>query len=120
MGVVDDFLEQQSDQVRSSFQSIVDAVYRRVPDSTQILSYKLPTLTYRNKPLLSFLVAKKHLSIFPHSGWVVEQVNDRLPDFPRSKGTIRFSVDKPVGPEVIEDILSLRIEQIDQMLNSSG
>jgi uncharacterized protein YdhG (YjbR/CyaY superfamily) len=69
-------------------------------------------LKYRRKPLLGFLAAKDHLSVFPFSPRVVESVRERLPGFELSKGTIRFSVATPLPDEVVRDIVRLRVNEI--------
>jgi uncharacterized protein YdhG (YjbR/CyaY superfamily) len=54
----------------------------------------------------------KHLSIFPFSSAVVEAVAGRLEGYSLSKGTIRFTVDRPVPDDVLEDIVRLRMAEI--------
>ncbi len=72
----------------------------------------MAALRYRGKPLLGFLAAKQHLSIFPFSTEVVDGVRDRLLGFDLSKGTIRFTVESPVPDDVLRDIVRLRAQEI--------
>ena len=66
----------------------------------------MPALKASGKPLIGFVAAKRHLSIFPFSPAVVEHVRDRLDGFELSKGTIRFSVDHPLPDDVIREVVS--------------
>jgi uncharacterized protein YdhG (YjbR/CyaY superfamily) len=72
----------------------------------------MAALTYKQKPLLAFLAAKHHLSIFPFSSRVVDAVRDRLTTFELSKGTIRFTDAIPLPDDVVRDIVRGRLEEI--------
>jgi uncharacterized protein YdhG (YjbR/CyaY superfamily) len=39
-------------------------------------------------------------------------VSDRLSGFKLSKGTIRFTVDRPLPDDVVRDVVMLRVEEI--------
>jgi len=84
------------------------------PDAEQGTSYGLAALMYAGRPLLGFLAAKRHLSIFPFSGTVVDAVRGRLPGFDLAKGTIRFSAEQPVPDDVVRDVVQLRIAEIER------
>jgi uncharacterized protein YdhG (YjbR/CyaY superfamily) len=73
----------------------------------------MPALKASGKPLIGFVAAKRHLSIFPFSSAVVEHVRDRLDGFELSKGTIRFSVDHPLPDDVIREVVFARLAEID-------
>ncbi len=82
------------------------------PEATQGRSYGMAALTLHGKPLLGFLAATRHLSVFPFSPAVVDAVRDRLPGYPLSKGTIRFSVERPLPDDVVRDVVRRRAEEI--------
>jgi uncharacterized protein YdhG (YjbR/CyaY superfamily) len=75
-------------------------------------SYGMAALKYHQKPLLAFLAAKHHLSIFPFSSRVVDAVRGQLTAFELSKGTIRFTADMPLPDEVVREIVRHRIDEI--------
>lgn len=75
-------------------------------------SYGMAALRYRRKPLLGFRTAKDHLSVFPFSPKVVDAVRDRLAGFDLSKGTIRFTVARPLPDEVVREVVRLRMNEI--------
>lgn len=68
----------------------------------------MAALTYRQKPLLAFRAARKHLSIFPFSSRVVDAVRDQLPGYDLDKGTIRFTADAPPPDDVVREIVRHR------------
>ena len=115
MSVVDDYFAGLDEPARLVFEQIRSVAMDTLPadqveDST---SYGMAALKYRHKPVLAFLRAKKHLSVFPCSGDAVEAVRDQLAGFDLDKGTIRFSVDQPLPDEAVRTIVRFRMAQID-------
>jgi uncharacterized protein YdhG (YjbR/CyaY superfamily) len=109
---VDDYLAGLDDPTRSAFERIRALALVEAPEAVQGTSYGMAALLYRGKPLLGFLAAKHHLSVFPFSSRVVDAVRDRLDTFELSKGTIRFSVDQPLPDDVVRDVVRLRMAEI--------
>jgi uncharacterized protein YdhG (YjbR/CyaY superfamily) len=113
VGTVDDYLSNLDAETRAAFERIRSVAVEVAPDADQGTSYAMPALKYKQKPLLGFAAAKRHLSIFPFSSRVIDAVRDRLTGFDLSKGTIRFSVDKPLPDDVVRDVVELRVAEID-------
>ena len=113
MGTLSDYLAEVPDDQRPALQHVVDVARGIVPDAEEGLSYGMPALRYRNKPLIGVVAAAKHLSVFPFSPAVVEAVAPDLEGFSLSKGTIRFTAEQPVPDEVVERIVTLRLAEIE-------
>ena len=109
----DEYLSAVPDEQRHALQVIIDHVAAAAPDATEGHSYGLHAFRYRGSPLLGFAVAKEHLSLYPFSPKVVETVTPQLDGYKLSKGTIRFTVDRPVPAEVLSEIIRLRMDEID-------
>jgi uncharacterized protein YdhG (YjbR/CyaY superfamily) len=73
----------------------------------------MPALRYRGKPLLSAIETKRHLSLFPFSEEVVAAVAPDLEGYDLSKGTIRFSAERPLPEAVVTRVVELRRSEID-------
>ena len=112
MSAVDDYLGGLDASTRAAFEHIRNLVMDLVPGAEDGTSYVMAALMYQQKPLLAFLAAKHHLSIFPFSSRVVDAVRDRLTAFELSKGTIRFTVAMPLPDEVVRDIVRHRMDEI--------
>jgi uncharacterized protein YdhG (YjbR/CyaY superfamily) len=112
VAAVDEYFESLDADTRAAFDHIRSLALDIVPDAEQGTSYGMAALKYKGKPLLGFAAAKRHLSIFPFSAQVVDEIRDQLSGFELSKGTIRFTVDKPLGDGVIRDIVKLRAAEI--------
>jgi uncharacterized protein YdhG (YjbR/CyaY superfamily) len=113
VGAVDDYLDGLDEAARSAFERIRHVATEVEPSVGQGTSYGLAALTYQGRPLLGFRVARQHLSIFPFSAAVVDGVRDRLPGFDLSKGTIRFTAEKPLPDEAVREVVRLRVAELD-------
>ena len=109
---VDEYLSGLDEPERLAFQRVRDLALEIVPDAEQGTSYGMAALRYRGKPLLGFRAARQHLSVFPFSTEVVDEVRDRLTGFDLSKGTIRFTLDNPLPDDVARDVVRLRAQEI--------
>jgi uncharacterized protein YdhG (YjbR/CyaY superfamily) len=112
MGTVEDSLADLPEPERACLQRVIDTARAIVPEAVEGMSYGMPALKLEGKPLIGVVAAAKHLSIFPFSPAVIDAVADRLEGFSLSKGTIRFTTDRPVPDDVLEDIVRLRRAEI--------
>ena len=84
-----------------------------VPEADEGLSYGVPAFKISGSPVAGFACAKKHCSYFPHSGTVLEQVEDELlAGYDWSKGTLRFPPDTVPEEQLIRRLVELRLTQI--------
>jgi uncharacterized protein YdhG (YjbR/CyaY superfamily) len=110
---IDDFLDTCDPETRAAFARIVEAAQAIVPEAVQGQTYAMPALLHRKKGVVALNEGKSFLSVYPCSGWVVEQVADRLPNHSLSKGTIRFTVDNPIPDDVLKSLIELRRNEIE-------
>jgi uncharacterized protein YdhG (YjbR/CyaY superfamily) len=113
MSEMDDYLDGLPPEQKEALTRVRAVVERVAPDAEEGVSYGMPAYLHAGRPLLGFRAAKKHLSAFPFSPAAVEAVKDRLEGFDLSKGTIRFSSDRPVPEEVLADLILARKDEID-------
>lgn len=113
MGTIGDYLAGLAPEQRDALQSVVDVAVRAAPDAEEGTSYGMPALKLGGRPLLGITAAAKHLSVFPFSPAVVEAVAADLEGFSLSKGTIRFTVDRPIPDTVVERIVDLRRAELE-------
>jgi uncharacterized protein YdhG (YjbR/CyaY superfamily) len=111
---IEHYLETVDEPTRVAFAHVRDVVTSIEPTVTEGTSYGMPALKYRGKPLLGFKAAQAHLSVFPFSPQAIDAVRDRLDGFSLSKGTIRFSADRPLPDDVLGDVVRYRIGEIDR------
>jgi uncharacterized protein YdhG (YjbR/CyaY superfamily) len=112
VSAVDEYLGTLDTPTRSAFDHVVRLALSVAPDAEQGTSYGMAALRCDGKPLIGLLAGSRHLSIVPFSPAVVDAVRDRLKGFQLSKGTIRFTLGKPLPDDVVLDVVRLRLAEI--------
>ncbi|MGO4602919.1 iron chaperone [Terrabacter sp. 2YAF2] len=108
MGTMGDYLAGLAPDQREALQRVVDVATRVAPDAEEGTSYGMPALRVGGRPLIGVTASAQHLSVFPFSPAVVEAVAADLEGFSLGKGTIRFTVDRPIPDDVLERVVRLR------------
>ena len=67
MSALDDYLDGLDAATRAALEHVRDVVMDAVPDAEQGMTHGMAALKHRRRPLVGFLAAKEHLSIFPFS-----------------------------------------------------
>ncbi len=113
MGTIEEYLAGLAPDKGAALRRVIDVARQVVPDAEEGTSYGMPALRLAGRPLIGITAAAKHLSVFPFSPAVVEAVAPDLAGFALSKGTIRFSVERPLPDDVVERVVRLRRAELD-------
>lgn len=113
MSSFDDYLETVPDAQKAELERIRQIVRRTVPDAEEATSYGMPAFKYKTRPLLGFRASKNHLSVFPFSPEAVDAARRALAGFDLSKGTVRFTPEKPIPERALEQLLRQRLREIE-------
>lgn len=112
MNDVDKYLSALGIEEKTELQRIRKIVIDIAPDVEEMISYGMPIFKYHKKYLIGYSAFKNHMSIFPGSG-PIDSLKSELKDYKVSKGTIQFTLDKPIPDKLIEQIIKHRIREID-------
>ena len=82
------------------------------PRAKEGLSYGLPALKLKGRPLIGFSMSKEHLSAYPFSPKVIQSMREELQGYEHGKGVIRFSAEKPITKKIVDLMIELREEQL--------
>lgn len=108
---VETYLANVPEPARSTLERVRDIIRSVAPaESTEALSYGIPSFRYKGA-LVGYAAFKAHCSFFPMSAALIDSMKDDLGAYSLSKGTIRFSVDKPLSPALIKKIVKARVAQ---------
>ena len=112
MSVIDRHLKKFSGEQLETLQHLRETIHSIVPNAKETISYGMPAFEIDGKVVAGFEGFKKHCSYFPHSGSVIEE----LEDFPEwcevSKGTLKFPIGKKLPKTLVRKLISVRRKQI--------
>ena len=98
---------------RAALQALRETIAAAAPEAVETISYDLPAFRYHGRAFMAYLAAKRHCSLFPMGPEIIEAERDALAAFDTKKGTIRFTPDHPLPPDLVTRIVHARIAQID-------
>ena len=112
-GPLSAYLSELEAPVAAAFEVIVARAAALAPGVEQGRTYGMPGLIYRGRPLLSLRQTREHLGYYPFSAAVVEAVAAELAGYSLSKGTVRFSLERPLPTDVVDRMIEARRDEID-------
>jgi len=117
---VDDYLATVPEPAHSTLNKVRAAIRSALPsEATEAISYRIPTFKY-NGSVVWYAAFSKHCSLFPGSLAVIKAFKNELKDFPTSKGTIHFPLDKPLPAALLKKIVKARIAENKAKSNLKG
>ena len=105
----DDYLAAVTQDKRAALQKLRKAIKVAAPKAEECISYQLPAFRLNGKFLVAYGAAINHCAFYP--GSTVKALKDELKRYDTSKGTIRFSADKPLPSALVRKLVRLRIEE---------
>jgi len=116
---VDRYLATLSTESRAALETLRQTIRSVVPQATETISYGVPTFKLNNRMLVSYAGFKNHCSFFPGAG-PINVHHDDLKEYGTSKGTVRFTTDRPLPPALIRKMVKTRIRLNAERVNASG
>lgn len=110
-GVVDKYLASVPEEKRATLEKLRQTIRTVVPEAEEILWYQMPTFKFQGRPLVTFAAFKNHCSLFPMSNAVIKAHADDLKSYVTSRGTVRFTCDKPLPAALVKKIVRARIKE---------
>ena len=106
-----EYLAAAPQPARSALRKMRAAIHSAAPrGATETISYRIPAFKYKGI-LVWFAAFSNHCSLFPTAA-VIAEFKDDLKSYSTSKGTIHFSLDKPLPIALIKKIVRARVAQI--------
>jgi uncharacterized protein YdhG (YjbR/CyaY superfamily) len=111
---VEDYLSQVPEEARAALEKLRKTIKAAAPNTTETISYQMPTFKYRGRALMGFAAFKNHCSLFPYSTKVMDSHKEELKSYDTSgKGTIRFPAGKPLPASLVKKLVKARIDEIE-------
>ena len=107
-----------TEPAKSTLHKVRVAILSACPKNTvETISYGIPTFKH-NGGICAIAAFKDHCSLFPMSYFVIDKFSAELARFEVSKGTVRFTSDKPLPASLIKKIIKARLAQMSEKQKS--
>lgn len=103
--------EQRPAEQRPVLEKLRKTIRAAAPEAEEGISYGLAAFRLNGRPLVAFGASTNHCSFYPMNGTTVAAFRDRLKGFETSKGTIRFTPDKPLPAGLIKKLIKARVAE---------
>lgn len=107
---IDDYLTCQPERERELLEHLRQIIRDTAPEAEEVISYGIPAFKYHGM-LVYFAAYKKHCSLFAGNGALTEQMKEALKSYKTSKGTIQFTVEKPLPDDLVKQIVTTRMKE---------
>ena len=111
---VDSYLAGLEEPKRSTLQTLRQTILDIVPDAEQVISYRVPAFRVDGKTVAGFAAFREHLSYLPFSGSVLARLEDELGDYPMTKSSLHFPVDRPLPAALVGRLIAIRLAEIER------
>jgi uncharacterized protein YdhG (YjbR/CyaY superfamily) len=110
---VDDYIALQPQAAQAVLERVRRAIRKAVPQAEEVIAYNMPAFRLDGQTLLYLAGWKRHYSLYPCRGPIVEAFRDDLKPYEvNNKGTIRFPLSAPVPLKLIGCLARFRASEI--------
>ena len=104
---IDEYLAGVNADQRDALQKLRQTIHAIAPKAEECISYGLPAFRLSGRFLVAFGAWANHCAFYPGSD-AIKAFQHQLKNFETSKGTIRFSPDKPLPVAVVKKLVRAR------------
>ena|SRR2546429_1735545 len=106
---IDEYIAAFPNDVREILQEIRITIRKAAPDAEEKISYRIPTFTLKGN-LVHFAAFKRHIGFYPTSSGI-QKFKQELSAYDGAKGSVQFSLDKPIPFDLITKIVKFRVKE---------
>jgi uncharacterized protein YdhG (YjbR/CyaY superfamily) len=106
---VDEYMADLPEKERIVLSGLRKTIKAAAPKADEVIGYGMPGYKYHGM-LVYFAAFKNHCSFFPGTS-MLEKFEDEVKPYQTSKGTLQFTVDKPLPSSLVKKIVKERMKQ---------
>jgi len=111
---IDEYLKNAEDDQRRVLNKLRQTIRAAAPEAQECISYGIPAFRHNRRSLVFFGAWASHCAFYPGSAATLKNFRNELRNFQTSKGTIRFSPDKPLPVALVKKLVKTRIAENDR------
>lgn len=107
---IEKYIKKFPDEVQVILKEVKGVIKSVAPETTEGISYGIPTFYLHGKYLVYFAGFKNHISVYPATTDAVNKV-EGLVKYKVSTGTLKFPLNEPVPFSLIKQFVKYRLEE---------
>ena len=114
---IDEYLANVKPDHRKALQKLRQTIHTAVPNVEECIGYGIPAFRLNRRLLVFFGAWANHCAFYQGSASTLKTFQNELKKFETSKGTIRFSPDKPLPVALVKKLVKTRIAENNDRAN---
>ena len=114
---IDEYLARANPDQRAALNKLRRIIRTVAPKARECISYGIPAFRLDGHSLVFFGAWRSHCAFYPGSSKTLKKFQDELRNFQTSKGTLRFSPDKPLPVALVKKLVKTRIAENNDRAN---
>jgi len=115
---IDHYVAGVNGDQRAVLEKIRKAIRAAAPNAEECISYGIPAFRLNGRSLVFFGAWANHCAFYPGSSATLKKFRNELRNFQTSKGTLRFSLDKPLQVALVKKLVKARIAENNNRANN--
>ena len=112
---VDDYLNKAPEDTRVALEKLRKIIKAAAPETTEVISYRIPIFKHQGHPLVGFGAARNHCSFYLMSSSMIPKLararTGKLKGYDISGATVHFTPDKPLPATLVTKLVKERIAE---------
>lgn len=108
---IDAYLAALGAEQRDALEKLRRTIRLAAPSAEECISYQLPAFRLDGRVLVAFGARPGHCAFYPMSPATLDAHRAALEGYETSKGTIRFSPDKPLPAGLVRQLVRARVAE---------
>ena len=108
---IDEYLATATPNQRRTLAKLRKTIHAVAPKVEECISYGIPAFRLNGRSLVFFGAWANHCSFYPGSSTTLRKFKSDLKGFQVTKGTVRFSPDKPLSLTLVKRLVNARMAE---------
>ena len=106
---IDEYISNQSAEIQILLEQIRQSIKQAAPEAEEVISYQMPA--YKQQGILVYFAAfKNHIGFYATPNGHAK-FKEALSAYRQGKGSVQFSIDKPIPLDLITEIVKFRVSE---------
>ena len=109
---IDEYITKVNSDQRATLEKLRRTILAAAPGAEECISYGIPAFRLNGRSLVFFGAWANHCAFYPGNSVTLKTFRNDLKAFQISKGTIRFSPEKPLPAALVKKLVKARMVEV--------